>query len=236
MKRLRTILVEDEGAALRRLEKMADENEKIDIICSVKSGERAVQSINKNAPDLVLLDIELKDMNAFEVIRKLNSNFGGQFIFITAYSQYAVDAFEIMATDYLMKPYDLGRFNLAVERAFDNDSKTNIEGLITTLDKLQTAAPRFEIVEGTKVHYFSKQDVLWIEADGYYSKIHLVDGSNTILRKTLKELQDTLPSSFLRVNRSTIINVEFVEKKTVNISQRYYYLRGGLKVKHSGNY
>lgn len=236
MNKLRTLLVEDEGAALRRLEKLAQANEHLQIVGSAKSGVEAVQKIQSLLPELVLLDIELKDMNAFQVLEQVHEQFTGQLVFITAFDKYAVEAFTIEATDYLLKPYDKLRFDEAIKRVYNKRSKTDVGKLISLLGKAYKHADKLEIQEGARTHYFVPQEITWIEADGYYSTIHKTDSSTVILRKTLKDFQRLLPENFVRVNRSSIINVDFIERKTTYISKEFFHLTGGIKIRKSAKY
>ncbi len=236
MNRMRTILVEDEGAALRRLEKMASRNPFIKVIASAKSGKEAVSLINKTRPDFILLDIELKDLTAFEVLDQIQNTFNGQIVFVTAFDQYAIEAFNIAATDYLLKPFDEARFSKAVERVWDKKQKTDIHQVLNVLNTTYKQSEKIEMKEGTKTYFFQPNEILWIEAKGYYSNIHKVDASNILIRITLKELEKILPDQFARVNRSSIINKHFIEKVTNNIAQQYYFLKGGVKIKKSTGY
>ncbi len=239
MKVVKTVLVEDEGAALRRLEKLASNISSLNIVGTAKSGRDAIQIINNTKPELILLDIELKDMTAFSVLASLKNSFKGQIVFTTAYNQYAIKAFEVAATDYLLKPYDEKRFTQAITRVIDRHDHLNIQKLTETLKHsfLQARTSKFEIIEGAQIHYFYSEDIIWIEAQGYYCLIHKLDTTRVLLRKTLKEMELSLPSeSFVRVNRSSIINKNYVEKESRNLMHQFFFLKGGFKVKKSSKY
>ena len=233
----RTILVEDEGAALRRLEKMAIQNAHLSVIEMAKSGKQAIEVINTHRPDLVLLDIELKDMTAFQVLSSLENDYRGQIIFITAFNKYAVEAFEIAATDYLLKPYDEDRFNKAIERVKEKQQYADVNRLLEIVKQTQSEPLKIRITEGIHTHYFLADQIIWVEADGYYSNIHRSDGTTILVRKTLKEMEEVLMSDqFSRVNRSAIINRNYIEKESRNIAQQYFYLKGNIKIKKSSKY
>ncbi|WP_298760483.1 LytTR family DNA-binding domain-containing protein [uncultured Psychroserpens sp.] len=239
MERIKTILVEDEGAALRRLQKFAVKHPLLEVVGTADSGKKALKIINDCSSDLILLDIELKDMTAFEVLTQLKNKLEAQIIFITAYNQYAVEAFDIAATDYLLKPYDENRFNKAIERAYHNKEKTNIQSLLNVLvnQNYTHNTFKFEIIEGSSVHYFLPENIIWIEADGYYSLIHKVDETSVLVRKTLKEIEQIVSSKeFVRINRSSIINTSYIVKETINIAQQFVYLKGNIKLKKSNKY
>ena len=236
MNKMRTILVEDEGAALRRLKKMADNLPLIEVIGAAKSGMEAVKLINATNPDFILLDIELKDLTAFEILEKIKNNFNGQIVFVTAYDQYAVEAFNIAATDYLLKPFDEVRFAKAIERVWEKRQKTDIHQVLELLNKNYSEPNKIELQEGAKTYFFRSDEILWIEAKGYYSNIHKVNNSSHLIRITLKDLDKLLPAQFLRVNRSSIVNKYYIEKETKNISKHFYFLKGGVKIKISSGY
>ncbi|RKE90798.1 LytR/AlgR family response regulator transcription factor [Ichthyenterobacterium magnum] len=239
MNKISTLLIEDEGAALRRLNKFATNNPFLEVINTVKTGKKAVESINNLNPELILLDIELKDMTAFDVLSNLKAPFKGQIIFTTAYNKYAVKAFNISATDYLLKPYDENRFNEAIEKAKQQQYKTDINTLLKLLHKTQTKSneEKLILVEGTKTHYLLPNTIILIKADGYYCKIFKIEKTTMLIRKTLKEIHHILPKeTFSRVNRSTIINKNYIEKEVRNITQHFFYLKGGFKIKKSTKY
>ncbi|MEO9805031.1 MAG: LytTR family DNA-binding domain-containing protein [Reichenbachiella sp.] len=235
MKKIKTVIIEDEKVALRRHMKFAEENGNLELVGVAESGKKALDLITKTRPQLILLDIELKDMTAFEVLSGLKNTFEGQIIFITAYNEYAVKAFELAATDYLLKPYDKSRFDQAIQRAVEKEQYSNIHAILN----LVKSSPYFsnkkiEINEGAVKHLFQADEILWIEADGYYSKIHKVDSSEILVRSTLKDMESNLPDSiFKRINRSSIINTNHIIKESQNIKQHHIFLKGDVKLKKS---
>lgn len=233
---LQTLLVEDEGAALRRLTNMAREHPNLQVVGTADSGRKAMQKIKTLRPELILLDIELKDITAFELLQEVEPIFQGQLIFITAYNTYAVQAFELAATDYLLKPFDKKRFDQAIGRAIKNRYKSDYRYLLNLLNEQHTPPKRIAIREGAEIHYFDPIQVVWIEADGYYCKIHRQDGQQQLLRLTLKEVNTFLPEQFLRINRSAIINTDHIAKEVNYLSRQYYYLTSGIKLRKSPRY
>lgn len=236
MTKLKTVLVEDEGAALRRLEKIAAQNPFLEVIGTAKSGQEAIQKIKQLLPDLILLDIELKDLTAFDVLQQIQTVFSGQIVFLTAFQKYAVAAFNIAATDYLLKPYDQERFDKAILRVIQLQPQTNIHQLLAHWEKITVPSQKINIQEGNKTWYFDPDTIVWIEAKGYYSTIHKIDNRQLLLRKTLKELAGSLPAPFIRVNRSAIINQTYIEMESIHKAQRFYTLKGGIQVKQSLSY
>lgn len=235
MKKLKTILVEDEGAALRRMKKMADENIYLDIVSTATSGQEAILKIKEFMPNLLLLDIQLKDMTAFEMLNSLKNSFDGQIIFSTAYHKYAIEAFNIAAVDYLLKPFNQKRFDLAISKAYDRSERTNMGKLIELFQlEKNEKFNRIQINEGNNIHYFNHNHIIWIEAEGYYCKIHLDNNKSTLIRKTMKEMESLIPEkTFKRVNRSSIININQILKETKYIAQHHIFMKGGIKIKVS---
>ncbi|SHG16288.1 LytR/AlgR family response regulator transcription factor [Flagellimonas flava] len=236
--KLKTVLVEDEGAALRRLKKFASNSEYLKVVGMAQNGLEAIQEIKSKSPDLILLDIELKDMTAFEVLDRLSCTFTGKIIFVTAFNKYAVNAFNISAIDYLLKPYDEHRFEQAIEKAVKQMVALDTNMLLEVFKKLNPNSPeKLQIQEGSTLHHIPIKEIIWIEADGYYCKLYKLNGKSVLLRKLLKEFEIILPkTNFKRINRSSIINTSFIEKERVHQSNHLYYLTGGFELKQSDKY
>ena len=208
----KTIVVEDEGPARRRLEKMVHTHPTLELVASLKSGQEAINQIPKLQPDLLLLDIQLKDKTAFEVLDQLEHSINSKIIFITAYDKYAIKAFEVEAIDYLLKPYDETRFDSAIQRVIKNDKKVLNKEIISLLEEsLLNTTKTLMIPEGNKNHIFQEDDITFIESDRYYVEVNTLMGKS-VIRITLKSLESILPKKFLRINKSIIINTDFVSQ------------------------
>ncbi|MEM9649830.1 MAG: LytTR family DNA-binding domain-containing protein [Bacteroidota bacterium] len=236
--KLRTVLVEDEGAALRRLQKFASNSEYLNVVGMAQNGLGAMQEIKSKNPDLILLDIQLKDMTAFEVLDRLSGSFSGKIIFVTAFNTYAVNAFNVSAIDYLLKPYDEQRFQQAIEKAVKQSVVWDANMLLEIFKTLRPDnLEKLQVKEGSTLHHIPIKEIVWVQADGYYCKLHKSNGDSMLLRKLLKEFEVLLPrNTFKRINKSAIINTNFIEKERVHQNTHTYCLTGGFKLKQSDKY
>ena len=231
-----TIVVEDEGPARRRLEKMVQEHPALVLKASLKSGKEAVIEIPKLKPDLLLLDIQLKDKTAFEVLDSVKEFIQSKIIFVTAYDQYAIKAFEIEAIDYLLKPYDIERFNKAIGRIVKNDTPNFDAQLLEALKKsLQKDTAKIIIPEGNKNHLFLSNDVIYIQSDKYYVYVH-TQSEKRLIRVTLKKLEQILPQNFIRINKSTIVNTHYISQIEMQKTSSKIILSNNNEFYSSSNY
>lgn len=214
MKKLRTIAVDDEAPALRRLMKMIEENANLQLISSAKSAAEAKKNIIEFQPDLILLDIQLKDATAFEVLNEIKNWFQGKIIFCTAYDEFAVKAFDYEAVDYLLKPYTQERFNTAINRIISRKEKTDYDDLLNLLkNHTVNSSKMLTIPEGLKNHFIEKEKLQYIISESYYCNFVLSDDKK-LIRISLKKLEEFLPENFIRINKSTIINRDFIIEST----------------------
>ena len=220
MKNISVIIIDDEPLARERIRELLKNHNGIDVAAECKNGEEAVREINKYSPDLIFLDIQMPKMNGFDVITKLEKI--PAIIFVTAYDEYAIKAFEINALDYLLKPFDKERFEAALNRArnslINENSQLNqkLENLLNGLvHNNKEYIDRFVIKTGGRIYFVNSNDVDWFEADGNYVKLHI--GSKTeLIRETIKTLEEKLdPGKFIRVHRSSIIKIDSI-KELVN--------------------
>lgn len=211
MRVYRTVLVEDEGPARRRLENMIKSNKALFLIGSLECGKDAIELMEGLNPEILFMDIQLKDKNAFEVLEALKGKINCKVIFVTAYDSYALKAFEVQAIDYLLKPFNEERFNESVNRITKDDSYYGLDyDLIEFLKQsIDLNKKNINIPEGNKNHIFDKRQIIFIQSDRYYVYVSTND-EKRLIRITLKKLEDLLPSNFLRINKSIIINSDFV--------------------------
>lgn len=224
---VRTLIIDDEALARRRIRHLLEQRNDIDIIDECRSGEEAIRAIDQQQPDLVFLDIQMKDMTGFEVLESLQREELPLVIFVTAYDQYAIKAFDIFAFDYLLKPFKEERFALSVDKAVESLSKqkpaelantTQIRSLLDYLNEQRStaAAPAFSntipIKGSGKISFVEMKDICHIEASGYYIEIYTTD-KKFLLRESLANMSDKLDGqTFIRIHRSTIINLHFLEE------------------------
>lgn len=209
MKQLKVLAIDDEMPALRRLVGMIENHPDLALVGTARSAMEAQEKITQSQVDLLLLDIELKDATAFDLLAAVKSSFTGEIIFCTAFDKYALKAFEFYAVDYLLKPYTIERFNAAIDRIIKREQKTDLNQLITLLKQSQSTHKTLVIPEGNKNYFLDSEKLYYVVADGYYAEFILIDDKKTI-RISLKKLEELLPENFIRINKSVIINKNFV--------------------------
>ena len=259
--KIRTIIVDDEALSRRGIELRLREAGDFDIVAQCSNGREALASISTYKPDMVFLDIQMPGMSGFEVLAHIPHESLPVLVFITAYDQYAIQAFEARAVDYLLKPIDEARFQTALERvrehvraksaANQRDRLMEIIAEITgsgelALDELMTRgraaveAKHPEVLpirQGRETVRVPVAAIRWIDAAGDYMCIHA--GTDThILRGTMKELEELLdPKLFQRVHRSTIVNLRLVKSLRAHMNGEYFLtLDGGHELKLSRTY
>jgi len=241
---IKTVIVEDDPLARKRLETLLRQDPRIDIAGCCQDGEAAVAAIAKQRPDLVFLDIQLPKMDGFEVLKAIDPKHLPQIIFATAFDQYAVKAFNYHAIDFLLKPFDDQRFRNALARAKErilrNDSENISEGvqaLLAYLKREEVYLKRILIKMDNRIHIIPVEDIQWFEADGYNIKI-FSQAETFKLRKTMKEIEQKLdPKIFLRIHRSYIINMEYIKEMQEWFKGDYLViLKSGKKLTISKNY
>ncbi len=209
------IIVDDEPLARERIRSLIEERGDIEIIGECKDGKEAVAALLDERPDLVFLDIQMPEMDGFEVIAAIDDEHLPAIIFITAFDEYAIRAFEVNAIDYLLKPINTARFEKAVSRAIDRlgwrekkESDKTVRDFIERLQLERGYTARFVVRNQSKLYFVRASDVDWIDSAGNYARLH-ASGKEHLVRETLKSMESRLnPDIFVRVHRSAIINVE----------------------------
>ncbi len=210
MNPLKTIAVEDEAPALKRLVKMIENHPKLHLLETAKTTKEAEDKILKLQPDLVFLDIQLKDASAFDLLSKIENRFSGKIIFSTAYDIYAVKAFEADALDYLLKPYSEERFAKAVDKAVSRIEAVDF-GKILHQFKNGFEHKTLIIPEGNKNHYIDNEKLMYLFSESYYTYF-VLENERKMIRISLKKLEEILPENFVRINKSTIINKNYISE------------------------
>jgi two-component system LytT family response regulator len=194
------LVVDDEAWARRNLTVLLHRDPDIATVLECESGVEAVATIRKSKPDLVFLDVQMPGCGGFDVLELLGNDLPSTIIFVTAYDEYALRAFEAGALDYLLKPFDDARFRRALERAKEKIAR------YTLLQR--PPAARIVVKSRGEVLFLDAADIDWIEAVGYYACLHVGDDTH-LLRRTLLELaRDLDQDRFMRIHRSIIVNLE----------------------------
>jgi len=239
---VRALIVDDEplarqGVALR-LRRFKD----VEIVGECGDGPSAVKDILELSPDVVFLDVQMPGMDGFEVLRALPSDGLPGVIFLTAYEQHALRAFEVHALDYLLKPVDDERFNAAVERArklVDSASRTRMaERILEMLARnSEKYVSRFTVRTGSRIQIVLVEDTDWIGAAGDYAELH-VRGRSHLLRETMNSLEQRLdPAKFLRIHRSRIVRRTcIVELRSIDNREYMVKLSDGSEHRSSRTY
>lgn len=213
---LRTVIVDDEGPARRVARKLLHEYcPQVYVVAEAASAQQAIQQCQQLRPELVLLDVELKDGSGFDVLEHLDRS-ALQVVFVTAYDSYALAAIRAAATDYLVKPIDVDELTAAVERAHAR------RGMYTL-----RVGPQLRVAHGTQHHRLAQADILYVEADRSYSIVHMLGGKRIVASRKMGQVaQDLDPRSFFRTHRSYLVNIGHVRSYGVSRVE----LRGGIQL------
>ncbi len=205
--KIRTVIVDDEAPARRRIKKLLESIPDCQLIGEAESGTKAIQVVDQLQPDLILLDIQLKDMTGFDVMNTLK-NLELNVIFVTAYDSYAIRAFEENAIDYLLKPYKDARLFEAFERARMRHNTDYNQSIKTFIHKISSysAQKKIQIPEGKTIHLLDGEKIDFIRSNGYYSDFHFEDQNSKMIRVSLKALENILPPHFVRIGKSVMVN------------------------------
>jgi two-component system LytT family response regulator len=218
MNKLRILIVDDEPLARERVRAMLRSEPSAEIIGECGNGTDAIASIRENHPDVVFLDMQMPGADGLQVVKELPVDERPAIIFVTAHDRFAVDAFGVQATDYLLKPFDQERFREALKRATDQirahragDLNTKLETLLA--DAIPQKKPtRLAFKSDGRVVFLKPEEIVWVEAADNYVLLHLVDAQRLMLRETMSTLEERLGSGFGRVNRSAIVRLEEVKE------------------------
>ncbi len=259
--KIKTVIVDDEALSRRGVERLLRKTPDFEVIAECGNGRDAVGLIQRERPDVVFLDIQMPILSGFEVLARLPRESLPLVVFVTAFDQYALRAFEAHAIDYLLKPLDERRVEMTLERvrqhlqarhAVDQRDKlmevvAEITGsgeieLETILEHgsnaIESAHPQIlPIRQGRHTARVPVVSIQWIDAAGDYMCVH-AEGDTHILRGTMKELEEVLdPRMFQRVHRSTIVNLRYVKSLRAHMNGEYFLtLEGGQELKLSRTY
>jgi len=240
MTKLQTIIIEDEEPARTLVKKFLEAQPLINLIGEYADGFSGLKAINELKPDLVLLDIQMPKLTGFELLELAEHK--PLIIFTTAYDAFAIKAFEMNATDYLLKPFAPQRFAEALQKAIAKfANKTNndatIAAVLKTIDEKPEIIDRIAVRNGAKIHVVATHDIVYLEAEGDYVMIHTKDGKY-LKEKTMRYFETHLePKTFIRIHRSFIANVSYIARLEHYDKEQYVAIMKTaqqLKVSSSG--
>jgi two-component system LytT family response regulator len=223
-KKIRALIVDDEPLARRGIRRLLQAAPDIEIVGEARNGRDAVTAVEKLKPDLVFLDIQMPLLDGFAAIEKIGLANLPEIVFVTAFDEHAIRAFEINALDYLLKPVDAERFEKCLERvrarlknSLDGKLDDKLSSLLESLERVEsntekTFLERVVIKDAGRIFFVGVDEIIWISSEGNYVKIHTKNKSY-LLRETMDGLENKLdPRDFLRLRRSTIVRIEQIKE------------------------
>lgn len=245
---IRTIIADDERLARRKLRILLGSEPQVEVVAECPNGRQTVSAIRSFRPDILLLDIQMPDLNGFEVLSEISSDEMPQVIFTSAYDQYAIRAFEARALDYLLKPFDQDRLHAAIERASleirksrDQEFTNRVLELLSTVKSQKKPTPEFEdrlaIRTNGRVVFLNLDEIHWVEAAANYVRLNTAKDSY-LFRETISRISDRLnPADFVRIHRSMIVNVRRIKELIpVNSGEYVVILNSGKELSCSRGY
>lgn len=217
--KIRAIIVDDEPHARNKLRLFLAAESDVKVVCECSNGAEAVAALRKFRADVIFLDIQMPEIDGFGVLESLPSRTLPFVVFITAHDTYALKAFEVHALDYLLKPFDRGRFQESLDRVRSAVNRTSIEKqqhrILSLLNDIKTQrqpAERLLVKSGGRVYFVNIAEIDWAEAEGNYLRLHAGNTSH-LLRLTLAELERRVAHhNFVRIHRSTLVNLDRVKE------------------------
>ena len=214
--KLRTLVVDDEAVARRRIRRLLDRERDVVVIGECSNGSEALDAIRQEAPDLVFLDVQRPELDGFEMIARLPENRLPCIIFVTAYDRYAMRAFDVHAIDYLLKPFPASRFQLALERARERIRTQQADGglarLIASIRERPQHLSRISVKTGGRIVLVDLASVDWLEAADNYVRLHCGNREYAV-RETLGALERQLdPECFIRIHRSVMVRIDRIRE------------------------
>ena len=240
---MRTLIVDDEPLARERMRSLLEAEGDITIVGECRDGREAVDAIRREAPDLVFLDVQIPELDGFQVLEAIGPEKAPAIIFVTAYDQYALQAFEVHAVDYLLKPFDAERFQRALDRARQAGSRDKGDVSLKLLSLLQELkAPqgymeRLVVKSAGRLFFLRTEEIEWVESAGNYVCLHVRSESH-LLRETMTGLETRLdPARFVRIHRTAIVNIDQIKELQPLFHGEYQVvLRDGTELTLSRGY
>jgi two-component system LytT family response regulator len=240
----KVLIVDDEPLARARIRDLLEKEQHFQVIGESSNGHDAVTMIEEKKPDLLFLDVQMPEIDGFDVLEKIDMNEMPQVIFVTAYDKYAIRAFEYHALDYLLKPFDQNRFQDTLKRAIEqiNFKKTKnwrfqLKELLHDVKSTQKYVERMVVKSGGRIFFLKVDQINWVEAAGNYVMLHIGDEKH-LIRETMNEMEEKLnPDKFMRVHRSAIVNIDYITEIRSWVHHEYLViLKDGTKLTLSRKY
>ncbi len=217
--KIRTLIVDDEPLARERVRALLSEETDVEVVGECRDGQEAVEAIRREAPDLVFLDVQIPELDGFGVIERVGVDKIPVIVFVTAYDQYALQAFEVHAVDYLLKPFDQDRFQKALARARQSvqlrrggDVNERLVALLEDLKTPQGHLERLVVKSSGRLFFLRAEEIDWIESSGNYVSLHVGPESH-LLRETMNGIETKLdPARFIRIHRTAIVNIDRIRE------------------------
>jgi two-component system, LytTR family, response regulator len=240
----RVLIVDDEQLARQRLKDLLARRPDFDLAGECSTGAEAVSAIAFLDPDIVLLDVQMPELDGFDVIAEIGAENMPTVVFVTAFDDYAIEAFNVGAVDYILKPVDEERFNQTLDRAAlratnttKDDSATQLAQLIRKLSSITGSPERVAVKVQGKILFLDPAEIYWIQARDDVVRVHLADSAYDV-REPLSHLEGRLPgSTFLRVHRSVIVNTFHVRAaEPFDQGDQLLILRNGKRITSGRSY
>jgi two-component system LytT family response regulator len=242
--KIRTLVVDDEPIARERILALLQQENDVEVIGQCADGVQAVSAIQQQSPDLVFLDVQMPGCDGFGVIQNIGPDRMPTVVFVTAYDEYALRAFEVHALDYLLKPFGKDRFQETLKHARESlerrragDLGRRLLALVHDLKPEQQRLDRLVVKSGGRVFFLRTDEIDWIEAAGNYVRLHLGEESH-LFRETMNGMESRLDTRrFVRIHRSRIVNTERIKELQPWFNGEYVViLRNGTRLTLSRGY
>jgi two-component system LytT family response regulator len=241
---IRAVIVDDEPLARRRIRSLLAEAGDVEVAAECENGRQAIRAIEASPPDLLFLDIQMPELDGFDVLQAIGVGHVPVVIFVTAYDQFAVRAFEAHALDYLLKPFDDERFEAALQRARTQlrqqqggDLECRLRALLAEARGDRGYLQRLAVPTGQRSVFIRTEQIDWIEAERNYIRLH-VGGRSYLLRENLSRIESALdPAVFCRIHRSTLVNINRIQAVESPVRGEYrVVLHDGTKLTSGRSY
>ena len=241
---IRAAIVDDEPLARRRIRNLLAEASDVEVVAECANGKEAIESLEEAPPDLLFLDIQMPEIDGFDVLQAIGVGRVPVVIFVTAYDQFALRAFEAHAMDYLLKPFDDERFGVALQRARERirqqqrgDPDNRLPALLENVREDHGYLRRLVVPSGHRSIFVRTEHIDWIEAERNYVRLH-VGGKAYLLRENLTRMASALdPAKFCRIHRSTIVNIDRIQSvESLFHGEHLVVLQDGTKLASGRSY